>query len=340
MDNCSHNGDKLAKAIYSYVEHWVHNGFVDPKFNDYVHNKNLVSFPWTMIDKITPRPDSSIEKVLIQDKIDNIQPIITPKKTYIAPFVNAEESEYLVIEDSFPNGRPALEKAGFIFTDRATVEKVEKMKVCTCLNPLHTALAIFGCLLGYQKIHEEMKDPQLFELIKKIGYKEGLPVVTNPQIINPKAFLDTVLQIRFPNPFMPDTPQRIATDTSQKLSVRYGETIKNYIKQNKDLHDLHMIPLVFAGWLRYLMGIDDFGNSFELSDDPLLDSLLSIIRKIHLKDRNVENILQPILENEQIFGVNLYQVGLAQKVCFYFQEMISDIGAIRLTLIKYTQLDD
>ena len=27
---------------------------------------------------------------------------------------------------------------------------------------------------------------------------------------------------------MPDAPQRIATDTSQKLAIRFGETIKAY----------------------------------------------------------------------------------------------------------------
>ena len=31
------------------------------------------------------------------------------------------------------------------------------MKVCTCLNPLHTALAVYGCLLGYTKIGDEMR---------------------------------------------------------------------------------------------------------------------------------------------------------------------------------------
>ena len=50
---------------------------------------------------------------------------------------------------------------------------------------------------------------------------------------------------------MPDTPQRIATDTSQKLSIRYGETIKAYEKSSTlQTSDLKMIPLVFAGWLR------------------------------------------------------------------------------------------
>ena len=56
------------------------------------------------------------------------------------PFVNAETTEYLVLEDAFPNGRPPLERAGVYFTDRATVEKAEKMKVGTCLNPLHLSL--------------------------------------------------------------------------------------------------------------------------------------------------------------------------------------------------------
>lgn len=62
-----------------------------------------------------------------------------------------------------------------------------------------------------------MKNPSLKKLVEVIGYKEGLPVVINPGILDPKEFIDTVLNVRIPNPFMPDTPQRIATDTSQKL---------------------------------------------------------------------------------------------------------------------------
>ena len=98
------------------------------------------------------------------------------------------------------------------------------MKVCTCLNPLHTALAIYGCLLGYTLISDEMKNPVLKKIVESIGYQEGLPVVVNPGILDPKEFIDQVVNVRIPNPFMPDTPQRIATDTSQKLSIRFGET--------------------------------------------------------------------------------------------------------------------
>ena len=228
-DNCSHNGEKLYGAISAYADEWVKNGLVESGFKAYINDENKVSFPWSMIDKITPRPDASVEDILKKDGLEDLEPVVTSKKTFIAPFVNAEETEYLVIEDKFPNGRPALDKVGVIFTDRETVNKVERMKVTTCLNPLHTALAVYGCLLGYTKISDEMKDEDLVKLVKTLGYKEGLPVVTNPGVLDPKEFIDTVVNVRVPNPFMPDTPQRIATDTSQKLAIRYGETIKSYI---------------------------------------------------------------------------------------------------------------
>lgn len=339
MDNCSQNGDKLKTAITAFAEKWVENNLVEPEFLTYV-TSNKVSFPWTMIDKITPRPNTSVEELLKKDGVQDLDPVITGKHTYVAPFVNSEECEYLVIEDTFPNGRPALEKSGFIFTDRETVDKVERMKVCTCLNPLHTALAVFGCLLDYKLIAEEMKDSTLKTLVERLGYQEGLPVVTDPGILNPKEFLDTVLGIRIPNPFMPDTPQRIVTDTSQKLSIRYGETIKAYEKSSTlQISDLKMIPLVFAGWLRYLTGKNDRLKDFPVSPDPMADILGSVVSSVKLDGtcsvEHAESLLHPVLENEKIWGVNLYDAGLAPSVCHYFIEMTKGAGAVRSTLEKY-----
>lgn len=337
MDNCSHNGDKLYAAVLAYAKKWVENGLVKQEFLDYVKNKSKVSFPWSMIDKITPRPDVSVEEILKKDGIEGLDPVITSKHTYVAPFVNAEETEYLVIEDEFPNGRPQLEKAGLMFTKKETVDQVERMKVCTCLNPLHTALAVFGCLLGYTKISDEMKDVNLVKLVEGIGYVEGLPVVIHPGILDPKEFIDTVLQVRIPNPFMPDTPQRIATDTSQKLAIRFGETIKNYRAAGKNIAELKLIPLVFAGWIRYLMGVDDKGKAFELSPDPLLDTVCPIVADVKLGvPVDSATLLKPILENQKIWGVNLYDVGMAEKICDYFNELIQGPGAVRATLRKYT----
>ncbi len=338
-DNCSHNGDKLYAAVHAFAKNWVENGKADAGFLSYVEDESKVSFPWSMIDKITPRPDDSVNEILKKDGVEELEPVVTSMKTYVAPFVNAEESEYLVIEDKFPAGRPALEKVGVIFTDKETVDKVERMKVCTCLNPLHTALAVYGCILGYQKISDEMKDENLVNLVKKIGYTEGLPVVTDPGVIKPQEFIDTVVNVRIPNVFMPDTPQRIATDTSQKLAIRFGETIKAYKASDElDVKDLKFIPMVHAGWLRYLMGVDDQGKEFELSADPLLDKARAFVSDIRLGESDtdkIRNAVLPLLKDASIFGVDLEEAGLSDLVIGYFTELVAGEGAIRKMLEKY-----
>ena len=337
MDNCSQNGDKLYAAVNAFAKAWTDNGLVEAGFLGYVNDQTKVTFPWSMIDKITPRPDAKVEAMLAEDHIGGLDAVVTSKNTYIAPFVNAEECEYLVIEDAFPNGKPALDKGGIIFTDRATVDKVEKMKVCTCLNPLHTALAIYGCLLGYTLISEEMKNPLLKNMVEVIGYKEGLPVVVNPGILDPKKFIDEVVNVRIPNPFLPDSPQRIATDTSQKLSIRFGETIKAY-EASPDLHteDLKLIPLVYAGWLRYLMGIDDEGREFTPSSDPLLEEARQYVADYELSFSPKDlSKLDALLANEKIFGVNLHAIGMDTLVKQYFAELSSGVGAVATALKKY-----
>lgn len=334
MDNCSHNGDRLFDAVRSFAESWEESGLVEKGFAEYVKNKEKLSFPWSAIDKITPRPDETVRKTLEADGLEDIAPLMTAKKTFVAGFVNAEETQYLVVEDSFPNGRPDFKGIGVYFADRATVDKFEKMKVCTCLNPLHTCLAVYGCLLGYELISEEMKDEQLRTLVNRIAYDESMPVVVDPGIVSPRDFANTVLTVRFTNPYNPDTPQRIATDTSQKLAIRFGETIKAYIKSDTlKTGDLKYIPLVLAGWCRYLMAVDDRGEAFEPSFDPMLEEVQKFLKDVRLgEDRDFHKELIPILSNAKIFGVNLYEAGLGQCVEEYFKLLVRGKGAVRQTL--------
>ncbi len=339
MDNCSHNGDKVKNAVHAYAAKWVEQGLVPAEFLAYVQDETKITFPWSMIDKITPRPDAKVQEMLAKDGFEDNYTIVTEKHTFTAPFVNAEETQYLCIEDHYTNGRPPLELGGVLYCDRETVDKVEKMKVCTCLNPLHTALAVYGCLLDYTLIYKEMQDPQLKRLVEIIGYEEGLPVVVDPGIIRPKDFIDEVLQKRVTNPFMPDAPQRIATDTSQKLGIRFGETIKAYVaRPDLDVKDLKLIPLVLAGWCRYLMGVDDRGEAMELSSDPLLEVVRPYLANVKLGEvRDFHEDLQPILSNDKIFAVNLYEVGLGETVENYFKELVAGPGAVRATLEKYVK---
>ncbi len=337
MDNCSHNGDKVKSSVLTIAKAWLEKGFVEEGFIAYLEDESKVAFPWSMIDKITPRPSEFVQKQLEELGIKDMAPIVTSNNTFIAPFVNAEVPEYLVIEDKFPNGRPCLEKAGVYFTDRDTVNNVERMKVTTCLNPLHTALAVYGCLLGYTSIAEEMKDKELKSLVEKIGYQEGMPVVVDPKILSPKAFIDEVINLRLPNPFIPDAPQRIATDTSMKLAIRFGETIKSYVaREDLDPTTLVYIPLVLAGWCRYLLAKDDNLEDMSVSSDPMLAELQATLSTVKADDvASYNGQLKDILSNPVLFGVNLYEVGLAEKVEGMFKEMLAGKGAVRNTLVKY-----
>ena len=333
MDNCSHNGEKLQASVMTVAKAWLEKGFVGQDFIDYLSDETKITFPWSMIDKITPRPHKIVEESLEKDGIEGMTPIVTSKNTFIAAFVNAERPQYLVVEDKFPNGRPALEKAGVYMTDRETVNKTERMKVTTCLNPLHTAMSVYGCMLGYDLICAEMKDEDIVALIKRLGYVEGLPVVVDPKILDPKAFIDEVIEQRLPNPFMPDMPQRIATDTSQKVGIRFGETIKSYVAEGRDLNSLVSIPLAIAGWLRYLLAIDDNGNAFEVSADPLKDELQAKLSGIEFgKPETVTDQLDGILSNASIFGSDLTKTVLADKIKAYFKAEIAGAGAVRKTL--------
>ena len=312
-------------------------GFTSAAFSAYLSDEEQVSFPWSMFDKITPRPADSVKETLLGLGLKDMEPVITSKNTYIAPFVNAEIPQYLVVEDRFPNGRPQLEEAGVYMTDRETVNNTERMKVTTCLNPLHTALAVFGCVLGYTKIADEIKDPELKLLIEKIGYDEGMPVVVDPKILSPKEFIREVIEERLPNPFIPDMPQRIATDTGLKVPIRFGETMKSYLASDTlNITDLTYIPLAIAGWLRYLMGVYDTGEPMEISPDPTAAGIQKYLEEVTFgRPETYHGQLREVLSNTSLFAVDLCAAGVAPLVETMFTEMIAGTGAVRDTLKKY-----
>ncbi len=336
-DNFSRNGERFRAAVLTIAEGWQKAGHVSQEFVDYVADEARVSFPWTMIDRITPNPSPETEAALKEQGFDDLG-LIPNGPVNFAGFSNTEAAHYLVVEDSFPNGRPALDKAGVILCDRDTAEKADTMKVTACLNPLHTCLAVYGCLLGYTRIWQEMDNADLVSVVRHLGYDEDLPVVVDPKVIDPKAFIDELVGERLPNKSLPDAPQRIATDTSQKIPIRYGHTINSYIAAGKDVSGLTYIPLVIAGWLRYLLAVDDKGEAFEPSPDPLLAELQSHLEGIELGCADaaaVHEAVSPILSNKEVFACDLYEVGLGEKVEALLMELLAGPGAVAATIKKY-----
>jgi fructuronate reductase len=328
MDNCSSNGDVLRSAVLQAARVFENDGFTA-----YLSDPERVFFPWSMIDKITPAPSAGARKHLPPGVQTDI--VITAKGTAAAPFVNAEEPGYLVIEDKFPNGRPPLEKAGVFFAGRDTVRKAERMKVTACLNPLHTALAVFGSLLRIESVADCMKVVELAELARRVGYDEGLPATEHPGIFEPRDYLDEVFSKRLTNPFLPDTTARIAADTSLKIAFRFGETVKTYAARD-DLRteDLHTIPLVIAGWARYLLAVGDDGKALVISPDPKLPELMEALKDVRFGEPASAVNARPVFADTEIFGCDLYAEGLGMRCEEYLAAMLAGRGAVRNILVR------
>lgn len=338
MDNCSQNGARLRESVLTMAKEWQKKGFVEDDFINYVSDEKVIAFPWTMIDKITPRPSEQIADDLENLGVEDMRPVITSKKTYIAPFVNAEKPQYLVIEDSFPNGRPALEKGfGVYMADRNTVNLSERMKVTVCLNPVHSATGPLGVVLGYDLFaHMLNTNEDMMKMARMIAYKEGLPVVPNPGILSPQAFVDELFNDRFPNEYLGDTNLRLAVDVSQMVGIRFGETIKAYVEKFGDASSLTAIPLGIAGWLRYMLAVDDNGNKYELAPDPMNEEIQEQFKDIVVgKPETLKEQLKPILSNERLFYTDLYKDGVGEKIENMFREMIAGSGAVKATIHKY-----
>lgn len=338
MDNCSHNGDLLRHSVLTMAREWQKKGYVTEDFLAWLGDETQVSFPWTMIDKITPRPSDAIAADLEALGVEDMAPVITSKRTYIAPFINAEQPQYLVIEDRFPNGRPELEKGfGVYLADRATVNLSERMKVTACLNPVHSATGPVGVVLG-EELYAKMlnTNPDMMKMARMVAYDEGLPMVEDPRILSPKAFTDELFTDRFPNEYLGDTNLRLATDTSQGVGVRFGETIKAYMKKYGSAERLTAIPLGIAGWLRYMLGVDDMGNTYELAPDPMVPEIQAALSSVVFGDpSSLTDQLHPILSNEKVFFIDLYKAGLGEKIEGMFREMIAGKGSTKATIHKY-----
>jgi fructuronate reductase len=60
----------------------------------------------------------------------------------------------------------------------------------------------------------------------------------------------------------------------------------------------YLYPLAIAGWLRYLLGVDDQGRAMECSSDPMLDALQTQLAGVTLGDpASLGDRLGPVLSN-------------------------------------------
>lgn len=239
-DNLPENGHVTRAAILGLARQMSGN-IAD-------HIADHVAFPNSMVDCITPATGER-EIALVREKfgVDDAAPVV------------CEPFRQWVLEDNFPQGRPALEHVGVEFV--ADVAPYELMKL-RILNGGHAVIAYSSALLGHHFAHEGMADPLVAGFLEKLEFSEMIPMVPEIPGVSLSAYYHKVVE-RFANPALGDTIARLCLDGSNRQPKFILPTIADRLAQGLCVDGL---ALELALWCRYCAGTGEDGSSIEIDD--------------------------------------------------------------------------
>ncbi|MFK3780856.1 mannitol dehydrogenase family protein [Agrobacterium sp. NPDC089420] len=239
-DNIPHNGKVTKNAVVGLA------ALSDPAFANWIGEN--VAFPNSMVDRITPATGER-ERTIARDDfgIEDNWPVF------------CEEFKQWVMEDNFPAGRPALEKAGVQFV--TDVAPYEHMKI-RILNGGHAAIAYPAALLDIHFVHEAMEHPLIRAFLAKLENEEIIPVIPPVPDTNLADYFG-LIERRFLNPKIGDTIPRLAQDGSNRQPKFILPSTADRLARGEDIVGL---SLVSALWCRYFQGTSDSGREIAFND--------------------------------------------------------------------------
>ena len=155
MDNCARNGEKLRAGVLSMARDWAERGLVESAFLDWLEDEGRVSFPWSMIDKITPHPPSGCRRSW-GAWVWRTWPLPAPTRAPLSPLCQRGDHGVPGAGGRFPQRTPRPGRGGGVSHGPDHRGEGGKDEGGHLPQPLHTALAVYGCLLGYTSIAAEM----------------------------------------------------------------------------------------------------------------------------------------------------------------------------------------
>jgi fructuronate reductase len=209
-----------------------------------------VSCPDTVVDRIVPASTgATLARARAVLGVDDLAA------------VEAEPFRQWVLDDDFPGGRPAWERAGAVFS--ADVPAYERLKL-RMLNGAHSTAAYLGAVAGCATIADAMRLPGMAEFLLAMMTCEIAPTLRAPSGVDVAAYATSVLE-RFANTGIGHRTVQVAMDGSQKLPQRLLATIADRRAAGAEPGGL---ATGLAAWIRFAGGRDDTGRVLEL-DDPL-----------------------------------------------------------------------
>ncbi len=279
-DNLQENG-RVAKAAVLGFARLMNNDLAD-------WISANVTFPCTMVDRIVP----AATQETLQD-IQQLLGVADPCGIACEPF------RQWVIEDNFVAGRPDWDLVGAQFVE--DVVPYEEMKL-RMLNGSHSFLAYLGYLGGYEHISDTMADAGFRKAALDMMLKTQAPSLTMPEGTDLQAYASLLIE-RYSNPALKHRTWQIAMDGSQKIPQRLGGSLQFHLEHGTDFK---WLAAGIAGWMVYVSGKDEQGNSIEVSDP--MAAMLKEVCDAHGKDISVVPALLCI---ETIFPT---QIGRHPKV--------------------------
>jgi fructuronate reductase len=176
-----------------------------------------------------------------------------------------------VIEDRFPLGRPAWEKAGALLVDDVAPYELAKLRM---LNAMHSTLAYLALLADIPTVDQAVAQPALHALLHRMMTDDIAPTLALPASFDRLAYRDQLLA-RFANPALKHRCSQIAMDGSQKLPPRLLGTIAERLRAQLPVDRL---GLAVAAWMRCLQGSSEGGAKLEVND-PMAARLVELARQ-------------------------------------------------------------
>ena len=165
-----------------------------------------------------------------------------------------------VIEDRFAGRTPPWALAGATFVDDVTPFELIKMRV---LNAAQTSFAYLGLIAGHEHTSDDMTDPVLTAIVRRMLIEESLPTLPPVPGVDPLAYLDLSFG-RLRNTAIRHRNHQIATDGSRKIVQRILNPIRERLETGGSVERL---TLVVAAWMLYLVSASKrFGERWTVED--------------------------------------------------------------------------
>lgn len=204
-DNIRSNGTMLESNLHAYLE-----AFGETELIAWIRNN--VTFPSSMVDRITPRPVQSVSEEVV--RLFGIENDVT---------IHSEAFVQWVIEDRFAGSRPELDMVGVQMVNDVHPYEAAKIRI---LNGGHVSTAYLGALLGHKTFDTALSEPELSLGFDEFAGNEAIPVLGRDFPIDLHAYARQVKQ-RFLNHNIADSIARIAMDGVSKFQIFIIPTVRD-----------------------------------------------------------------------------------------------------------------